>query len=236
MKKSNVLLLLLFSLTSCQKDPELARQTSALEAFDKVELKAGFEVYLEEGIGYSVEVLGDEKMIGQVEITVQDSVLRIDNLWNAKWVTPGKNNIKIYIKAPQLAQVKATEGCYIQTLNPITSSEFGLLMAGKVCEANLELNCEIFYYWNDFPTGGKLTLSGQAEWLKIWNCAIMSVDAQNLLARDAKVKNSSKGNCLVRVSNSLEYSITGTGDIEVFGDPQEIVLQGDSSLGRLIKH
>ena len=121
-------------------------------------------------------------------------------------------------------------------MSPITSTEFGLVLTGKSNQANLELNGNIFYYWNNFPTGGKLTLSGKTEILKIWNFDLMSVDAKNLTSKYAIVENSSKGDCAVTVLNKLEYKISGEGNIQLYGEPSEIIETGLFSTGRLIQH
>ena len=85
--------------------------------------------------------------------------------------------------------VMASGGCDIKTSNPITSNEFGLVLMGKVNHANLELDCNNFYYWNNFPCGGNLTLYGKTNILDLWNFAIMSIDAKNLIAQNAKIEN-----------------------------------------------
>ncbi len=106
----------------------------------------------------------------------------------------------------------------------------------KANQANLELACNSFYYWNNFPTGGKLTLTGAVDILTLWNTAIMSVDAKELTARSALVDNSSKENCEITVLEKLEYSISGVGDIHLYGSPREIIENEISSSGRLIQH
>ena len=62
----------------------------------------------------------------------------------------------------------------------------------------------------------------------------MSVDAKNLVADSAIVKNSSKGLCEIFVGLKLEYSINGVGDIHLYGFPDQIVEVELSSSGRLI--
>lgn len=211
-------------------------QIVELEPFDQIEINDAFEVYLSEGTAYSVEIIGHEKIIEFVDLKVENNTLSIENKRKTKWITPNKNKIKIYVNSQQLKQITAAEGCNIQTLNPITSVEFGLILAGKSNQANLELDGNTFYYWNNFPAGGKVTLTGKTEILKIWNFAIMSVDAKDLTARSAIIENSSKGDCEVTVLDKLEYSINGKGNIQLYGNPLEIIANNLSSSGQLIQH
>ncbi|MBA3901647.1 MAG: DUF2807 domain-containing protein, partial [Bacteroidetes bacterium] len=116
------------------------------------------------------------------------------------------------------------------------SDDFGIVMSSKLNQANLELGGKSFHFWNNFPCGGKLTLSGNTEILKIWTFSIMSVDAKNLHAEYALIENSSKGNCEVFVSGKLEYSIHGTGDIHLYGNPKQVILNEINSSGKLLSY
>ncbi len=236
MKKQIILLCILCLVLSCKKEIINKSRILVVEPFEQIELNDAFEVFLTEGNNYSIEIIGDEKMIEYVDLKVENNILAIENKRKVKWISPTKNKIQIYVTSLPLKKITADEGCNIQTLSPITSTEFGLILTGKSNQANLELNGNIFYYWNNFPTGGKLTLSGKTEVLKIWNFAIMSVDAKNLISKYAIVENSSKGDCEVTVLNKLEYKISGEGNIQLYGEPSEIIENGLFSSGRLIQH
>ena len=236
MKQLFILLCLLSIFLSCEKEIINKSRFVELEPFDQIELNDAFELFITEGNNYSIEIVGDEKVIEYVDLQVENNLLTIENKRKTKWVSPKKNKINIYVTSLPLNLITAAEGCNIQTLNPITSMEFGLVLTGKSNQANLELNGNTFYYWNNFPTGGKLTLSGRTEKLKIWNFALMSVDARELISKQALIENSSKGDCQVTVLNKLEYSISGEGNIHLYGEPLEIIANDLSSSGRLIHH
>lgn len=221
---------------SCKKDRLTDNIYSDLLAFNEIELNSTFDIYLKEDSSFSINIVGDKSIIENVTYKIENKVLKINNDSRFKWLTPKKNKIEIYINSKPLKRVSANQTCFIRTLSPITSDEFGIVLSNKANQASLELNCKIFYYWNNFPCGGKLTLNGKTEFLKIWNYAIMSVDARNLNANNAIVENNSKGNCDVTVLNRIEYSITGEGDINLYGSPSEIVEKQMSSSGQFIKH
>ncbi len=236
MKKQFIFLCILCLFISCDKELIYKTRYVSLEPFEKIELKDNFEVFITEGSAYSIEITGEAETVDWVDYKVENNILSIENNKKAKWITPKKNKIEISITSPPLKEIAASEGCNIQTLNPITSIEFGLILKGKSNQATLELNSNTFYYWNYFPSGGKLTLSGKTERLKIWNFAIMSVDAKDLTSQYAVIENSSKGDCEVTVLKKLEYSILGEGNIHLYGEPLEIIADDLSSSGRLIQH
>ena len=221
---------------SCKKENLVEHRFSALAPFNKIELNSTFDVYLNEDTSFAIKIIADEKIIGNINFNIDNNVLSITNTTKLKWLTPEKNNVEIYINSKQLSEINVNRTCNIKTLNPITSNDFGLILKDKANEATLELNCHNFYYWNNSPCGGKLTLSGKTDELAIWNFALMSVDAKNLIATNAHVENSSKGNCEVNVLNKFEYSIFGDGNIQLYGTPTEIIKLQVTSSGQLIKY
>lgn len=236
MKYILILAYLFALLTSCNKEVSLDKREVEVKPFNHIKLEDAFDLYISEGSAYSVFLKGDKKIIEKVDFIIEEDTLYISDNRSFKWTTPTKNKIEIHITSPPLQGIQTNGGSSIRTLTPITSQDFGLILSGKSCEADIELNNETFYYWNNFPTGGKLTLRGTTKFLKIWNEALMTVDAKNLKASYAIVENGSKGDCVVTVGDKLDYKISGTGNIQVFGKPAEIIKHGSTSTGQLINH
>lgn len=230
-------ILLFVTIVGCQKDESSTTINQTLPFFDEVELNDAFDVYLTQDTIFNLKIEGNNIFAESVTYSVENNKLIIDNTSNKKWLHPKNNKIKLYISADSLKFVKANETCFIRTTNPIVSNEFGLVMAGKLNMAELELNCNSFYFWNNHPCGGKLFLHGKTKFLKIWNAAIMTVDAKNLIAEQALVENNSQGNCDITVNNIFEYSIGSTGDINLYGAPPQIILlKPIYSSGKLYQH
>lgn len=234
--KDNIgLVFLLMTLLACQKESEQKQRFLALSAFNKITVVDPMEVYLSEGSGFSAEILGSEAAVDDLHFEVRDSVLWIEDKRKAKWRTPNSEVTKVYITSLPLKQLTADGGVYIQTNTPITTNDFGLILTGKSNEANLEVRGDGFYYWNNFPCGGKVTLRGKVKTLKLWNVALMAIDAKSLITDYAEVANASKGEIEVYVRDRLDYSITGEGNVSLYGNPKEINLNEKSSSGELIK-
>lgn len=220
---------------SCSKDhEEEVRIRKDLGVFHEVNLNSAFEVVLIQDSVYYVEIVTVESLKKDMEVKLENEVLSFTNTKRFKWTNPENNTPTLYIHCAEFKKVNANESCNFTTPTPITSKEFGIILKDKANYANLQLNCESFFYWNNFPTGGKLTLSGSTKELKIWNTAIMSVDAKNLVTEYALVENDSKGICEVNVTHKIEYKITGNGDIHLYGQPTEIVETAPSIGGKLV--
>lgn len=226
-----------FVLLSCGKqDKKLISEELTLGPFHSVELNDVFEVSLVEDSIYYIELDGTPAMLKGVDIRVEDSVLYLDRENGNRWYRPSTNQVHVIIHAKPLDLVVANKTCDVTTVNPITSDEFGVIFKDKASHGSFELNSNSFYFWNNEPTGGYLKLFGQTNHLKIWNTAIMTVDARDLQANYALVENSSKGDCIANVSGTFDYVITGHGDIHLYGNPTTINKIEDNGVGELIKY
>ena len=220
----------------CRENLQETTRNVSLPPFHSLIMNGVFSVYLVQDTIYSIKIIGTGQVPEEVSATVQNDTLTLSNHAKEKWLHPESNKVKLYISSNQLSQITANETCYFETVNPIISS-IGIIMGAsvKLTEANLELNCDSFYYWNNYQCGGKITLSGKVNNLTINSFAIMSIDASALKATNAEIQNDSKGDCRVFVTDKLEYSIGGTGNIYLSGNPSEIVLIQRTSTGLLIR-
>lgn len=225
---------MLLSLLSCKKEEEKVQLIFGLDAYHTIELNDAFEVELIEQEKYEIEIHGIESFAKKTVFSIQDCTLSVRNDKKYKWTDPSDNTVKLIIKGNGLKKVSANESCIISSLNAITTREFGIILASKANTADIILDNKICYYWNNFPCGGKLTLRGKTEELKVWNYAIMTVDASALQAKSGIIENYSKGDCSVNISDQLEYLIDGEGNIILYGDPVTKD-NGSSNSGILIK-
>jgi hypothetical protein len=206
-----------------------------LPAFDYLHLKSVFDVVLIQDSVYAITIEGDEDILKKVSADVSDSVLTMENNYIPKWLKPKSNKVKLYLRLKSLKEIDVYETSNVESQDTLYLPVLGVIFHCKLAEANIIINCNSFYYWDDFPCGGMLTLGGKAKNLAIWNFALMAVDAQNLIADTAYIENHSKGDCRVRAENILRYSILGQGNIYYYGTPQQIIARDTTSSGKLIK-
>lgn len=211
-----------FAIAGCGKSNDKVLITKSLEAFTKIQLNSTFDVVLIEDTVHSITFYGAEKRLENIKIEIVDSTLMVDDGGRFKWLNPKNQKVELRISSKYFALLTASETCSIRNEGEITSQEFGLILENKANEADLNLNTDVFYYYNNFPCGGKVTLRGNTNLLKVWNYALMTVDAAELNAKDALVENHALSNCTVNVKNKLDYSIRSLGNIIVLGNPTEI--------------
>ncbi len=235
MKRLIFAFVLLIAISGCSEDSNLNGKIKYdLPAFKEIELNDAFDVYLYQDSIYSIEIEANEDFINAVEYSVKDSVLTVDYASGKRWRKPEINKVKLTIRGNKPKKLQANESCFIKTGNPIVSNEFGLVVYGKLNQADLELGGNVFYFWNNHPCGGKLKLSGKTDQLKLWSFAIMQIDARSCESRYGLVENFSKGDCEVYITEKLDYSLQGEGNIRLKGNP-ELQLLKQASTGILIQ-
>lgn len=228
------LLALLF--VQCTKEKPTETVQISLSEFDTLTLNSVFDVYLIQGDSNFVTIEGNPKIIEKVRAEVLNNTLNFYNDFGGKWLYPSNNRIKLTITTNGLTRINAGETSNIQTLNTLTGNEIGIVMTSKLNQATLDVNCNSFYFWNNFPCGGKLTLRGSVHELKIWSVALMTVDAKDLTADIANLENKSKGDISATVTQFLHYRIGGSGNIHLWGNPTQVMDTGSDGEGKIIQH
>lgn len=236
MRKTHFIFLLIIFIgsNSCKKQMEKVIIEQNLEDFEKLALNSVFTVYLTQGIENKIRIEGAKTIIEKINFSIINKTLTIENGYKGKWMHPKNNKIIIYLTVKKLTTINANETCHIQTLNTLITDEMTLIMASKLNEAELNINCDNFQYWNNFPCGGKIKLTGNTNSLFLYNVALMAINASEFNSNYATVHNLSKGDCKVNCLVKFKYKILGEGNIYLKGNPPEIIDENPSSIKKVI--
>jgi len=222
-------------MTSCSINTDPYFFQKELEPFDTVALKAVFNVRLQQGDHYAIEISGAQEIAESVSFNIDRKTLNIENDNGPLWKHPSLEPPEITITFVRLGRVDAKETCDISSVNTITLDTFGLTLGSKLNFANLKLDTHLFYYWNSSPVGGMLTLSGHSDYIRLFNGSLLGIDASQLMTHDALVSNGSKSDIHVFVDQRLYYNISNTGNIYLNGNPGDIEVGLITSTGKLIQ-
>lgn len=224
----------LFLVFSCSKELKTAERAIDVGSFHTITVDNRFDIILTQGEVESVEVVGHPKLIEKVFCDLEDGELHITSDFKSAWLKPRNNRVTIYITVVELKRLNINETGSLVCTNQILGDEIGLITTGKLADVELKLNCTTFYFWNNFPCSGKIRLSGNCDYLKIWNYALMQVDALDLFATENLIENFSKGDVTVSPQNYLIYRIAGEGNILVNGNPLNVENLGNEGEGKLV--
>jgi len=221
-------------LLSCGKEPKTASREIQVSSFHTLTIDNRFDVILTQGSTESISVRGHPSLIDKVVCTVENEELLVKSTFKTAWLRPKNNRVTLHITVVSLKRLNINETGSLTCSNELTGDEIGLITTGKLADVELKLNCSSFYTWNNFPCSGKITLSGTTNELKIWNHALMQVDALGLNSNSSRIENFSKGDVTVSPQTQLIYRIDGEGNIRVNGTPGLVEKLGNGGSGKLI--
>lgn len=223
-------------LVACKKNNTSTIVRYITTDFDTIVLADVFNVELLQDSLNKIEIIGKPSYLNNIHASVDQQTLTLSNENRMRWLYPQTNKIQIKVHFSHISRIVANETCFIESNSPIVGNEIGLILKSKLNQADLNIQCNTFYFWNNFPCGGSLKLKGQCQELKLWNYALMQVDATGLFTNVARVENNSKGAIQLLCLDSLFYKILGEGDIELYGNPTNVYNLGSSGAGKLLIH
>ncbi len=220
-------------LASCTNEDVTVTETITLETFARVVVESDFAVELVASERFALDIAGPEESVAAVTYEVEQGVLRLVYTEGWRWLSPKRSALALTLYAPPLEQVLLQDGASLVATTPISSRDFGVVFAGKSCEADLVLAGGLFYYWNNSSAAGRLTLRGSTDRLNLYNFGLTSIAAEGLTARKSDVINGSRADVVLRVTDTLNFTIEGKGNIDLYGRPVEVVSKPLSGEGRL---
>ena len=223
----------IFFISGCSK-VEITERNVPILNLETLTIDDRFDVILTQGSTEELKISGHPSLVKKVEVRQEGTEVHISSKSSSAWLRPGHNRVTLHITVKNLKRINVNETCLVSCSNELTGSEIGMVMTGKYAEADLKLNCGSFYFWNNFPCGGKVTLAGQTQQLKVWNYALMQIEASALTTNECLAENNSKGSIRSKVTQSLIYKIDGEGDIIIKGSPSTVQSLGDEGVGELI--
>lgn len=230
-------LLVIVLIPSCNKDGsgEIITKTITTQGFHTLNINGPFTVYLVQDAASYVSFEGEKKRVETCKAEIGDSVLTIDGKKFGEFLHPNEMITRVFVHIDtNFKRVNVNDDCKIYTQGPLSGSEIGVVTSTRSVEGRIELNCRTFYFWNN-PNGTHLELTGNVNELKIWNSGLSTIDARYLTSDYALIENGSQNECKVRCLQTLEYSLTNTGNIVYYGNPPAIVPNLTTGTGELIK-
>lgn len=225
--------ILISSILSCSKEKNIIAE-SELPEFTSLRFVDRFDIFLVQDTLNFVEISGHSKVIKGVHWELNGDEVIFSSKGGSAWLRPKNNRISLTIHVKSLNRIFLDETCLLKTINTWQGDELGLIMAGKVNEAEIDVNCNTFYTWNNFPCGGKITVRGNTTVFKCWTYALLQIDARSLQLETALVESNTKGDVTLDFCNNLQYKISNSGNILVKGTPGNITSLGNEGNGELI--
>lgn len=237
------LILLSLMFFSCQKTIDCIGSSGKqvtyeyrLADFDTLIVNNDFEIHMIQDTVNKVFVTAYKNFADDFTYTVQNNSLIIGNDNKCKFTKPKKNDVRLDLHVKNFSLARINYPSKLVSDNTLKNdNEIGIIVGTKFFEADLNIDCRVFYFWNSHLGGGKMYLHGNSEFLKLYNVSLFAIDASDLHSDNDFIENSSKGNIYLNAEKFLNCKITGSGNVYYSGNPATIILEDSLSSGKLIK-
>jgi len=156
----------------------------------------------------------DDNLQDLIEITYQNSVLRIETRNNASITS---NRITFEIGADALEEIVVDGAATISGSGTFSVASFGLELNGA---GSVELALNAQRVSAEINGAGEISLSGTAEELHVTGAGAVDINTRNLIAQHATISLEGVGSAQVHAEQTLDASIEGLGSITYWGDPE----------------
>lgn len=173
---------------------DLETRTIEADRFDSIELRGAFDVQVRVGRDQSVQVTIDDNLWTNLVAEVHGGTLELG--WDEN-CRPDRD-CRVEITVPKL-------------------SSFELMGAGDVEIEGLKGDSFEF----DLRGAGDVQLQGEVDKLEIRLAGAGDVDAHELKADHVEAQVSGAGNASVYAKKSIRGRVSGVGNLEYYGDPEE---------------
>ncbi|WDF54907.1 head GIN domain-containing protein [Mucilaginibacter sp. KACC 22063] len=198
-------------------------QVRSITGFNGVTLSCSADVYITQGNTESVRVEAPSNVINRIKTEVKDGVLNIyskgDWDWNLGDLFGGHKKIAVYISAKQLNSLTVSGSGDMSFKDGITTNSLRLRvsgsgdMTGRLQTKDLE--CTV--------TGsGDMKLSGRAETSAVRISGSGDFSGRDLVTSITRVHITGSGDATVNANNTVDASVTGSGDIRYTGSAKNV--------------
>ncbi len=197
-------------------DKNIVTKDLELTGFDRIDVSGVYELDVEVGKEFSIELSGPDDEMNLVETSVKNGVLYLDQREakrgeRRRWRN-NREGIDAKITLPSLVALEVS-GVVEGSIANIDSEKFKLEISGV----------------------GDLELDGECGSLDADVSGVGDLDADALECRSVSVKVSGVGDASVFARDEVDARVSGMGDIDVYGSPEK-VSKSDSMFADITVH
>ena len=194
------------------------KETRDVDSFDEIGLSTHADLYLKIGPSYSVVLEGDDDDIEAIETEVSNGRLRIKNKDRFKWGS-WSSKVKVYITMPKVNGLYVSGSGDIIGESSIESDNLEISISGS---GSIDLDIKADEVDLSISGSGDAELSGN---VRIFDGRISgsgTIEADELSAKNAKIRISGSGSTSIDVSEDLDVKIAGSGNVYYTGNPDRV--------------
>jgi len=217
MKKSTLfagILILTFAVFAQNKEKR------EVDDFNQIHLRTSANIYLTQGSEISVELVGDEETLEDIETRVRNSRLVIELANSNSWFNWGnKDRIDIYITIKEIEDLSVSGSGKLVSENDLTANNLSLNVSGS---GKIEISVDAEDMDISISGSGRIEVNGNSDRndLDISGSGRFSGEDMKAISYDVEISGS--GSARINVSEAIYTQISGSGSVYYKGNPQKV--------------
>ena len=222
--------------TTAAERREVAQDTRTVPAgIEAVELDGPIDLNLRYGATPAMQVSGEQRMLGNVEVTGDGKVLHIGI---RGMVLRHREPLVVELVLPGLAGV-TIDGSGDSTVNGFSGEKVAVQLNGSgsvrfngryrdatvglTGSGDLDVNggAAMDRVETRLMGSGSITVSGTTRALEADTTGSGRLDAEHLRASEVTLSQTGSGDSVVQARDTIRITLSGSGDVEVYGNPAE---------------
>ena len=233
------LILIVISFSSCKDSTcniskgKIISIEKKLESFSGIEALDNINFEWVKSIDYKAVISTNEYLIDQIELTIKDELLTIENQNSCTWIRNNldKVNIKIYSPSPSLIKLKGNG--YLTSKDTLTSN---VRIENFDNQGSINLIIKNDSTWAFLEAGSlDITINGSTNYFYLYNVGYNYVFAKDFISRDCHINNNSWVTNQVTVTQKLIIEDYLPGEIQYWGNPNSVYVAFNESNGKITK-
>lgn len=231
------IILVIFSFSNCKdsacniSNGKIISIEKELENFSGIKVLDNINLEWVKHNDYKTIINGDENLIDQIELTIKDELLTIENKNTCTWLRDNLNqiNIKLYAPSPNLIILKGNGS--VISKDTITSN---LRIENYDNQGSINLNIKNDSTFAFLETGSlDLTLTGESNYFYLYNVGYNYIFAKDFITRQCHINNNSWVTSQVSVTQKLIIEDYSIGEIQYWGNPNSVEVKVNKSNGKI---
>ena len=196
----------------------IVTQTRNTGDYDAIKVGGSFDVNLVAGKEGKIIIKGEENLLSNIKIEVEDNALKIYVEKGISIRPSSGHKIEITVPFEKISALSLSGSGDIQTKDKIKSDTFSAKMAGS---GNFKLDVDSNTFDLSLSGSGDVILKGSADKFTTKLAGSGNVNASDLKSKNVEANVSGSGNSIVNCEGSLTARVAGSGNIKYFGNPEK---------------
>jgi hypothetical protein len=214
-------------------------QSSDLDGFSKIRLSTSSDMNITIGNGFSIEMVGDDELIGNTILEVKGDTLHV-KYKRGRFNYDDDQEMVINVVMPNIEAMQINgsgdaeiTGVDNKELELSINGSGDLNVSGKTEKLDININGSGDIEMEEVAgndvkiningSGDVIFAGGTCQSIEIEINGSGNVDARQVECQDADVDLSGSGDSIVYASNQIVFDSQGSGEVEVYGKPKTVI-------------